>query len=139
MGSERGLTLIEVLVTMLVLSFGVLGVLQTALLAARLERRSASATTATFLAQERIERIGALGWERATAGLAVAPLPPALGGGGPFPSEEAVRPGGRYLMVYEREPAPADPPLCTVHCYWEDAQGRLDERSVVRLSLRRRR
>jgi prepilin-type N-terminal cleavage/methylation domain-containing protein len=139
MGTERGFTFVEVLVAMLVLSFGLLGVLQTTLLAARLERRSAAATTATFLAQERIERIGALGWERATAGLAIAPLPAALGGGGPFPSEEVVRPGGRYLLVYEREPAPADPPLCTVRCFWEEGQGRRDARSVVRLSLRRRR
>jgi prepilin-type N-terminal cleavage/methylation domain-containing protein len=138
-GTERGFTFIEVLVTMLVLSFGILGVLQTTLLAARLERRSAAVTTATFLAQERIERIGALGWERATADLGLAALPAELGGGGPFPSEELVRPGTRYLLVYEREPAPADPPLCTVRCYWEEAQGRLDARRVVRLSLRRRR
>jgi len=137
-GSERGLTLIEVLVAMLVLSFGILGVLQTTLVAARLERRSEAVTAATFLAQERIERIGALGWEGATAGLAVAPLPAEIGGG-PLPSEEVARPGARYLLVYEREPAPADPPLCTVRCYWGEAQGRLDARSVVRLSLRRRR
>ena len=138
MGSERGLTLIEVLVAMLVLSFGILGVLQTTLVAARLERRSEAVTAATFLAQERIERIGALGWEGATAGLAVASLPEEIGGG-VLPSEEVARPGARYLLVYEREPAPADPPLCTVRCYWGEAQWRLDARSVVRLSLRRRR
>lgn len=138
MGSERGFTFVEVLVAMLVLSFGLLGVLQATLLAARLERRSAAVTTATFLAQERIERIGALGWERATAGLTVAALPSAIGGGS-FPSEEVARPGGRYLLVFEREAAPADPPLCTVRCYWAEGQAGLDARSVVRLSLRRRR
>jgi prepilin-type N-terminal cleavage/methylation domain-containing protein len=138
-GTERGFTLIEVLVTMLVLSFGILGVLEATLLAARLERRSASVTSATFLAQERIERIGALGWEGAVAGLAVAPLPAELGGGGPHPSEQVQRPGACYLLVYEREPPPADPARCTVSCFWRDGQGRLDARSVVRLSLRRRR
>lgn len=138
MGTERGFTYIEVLATMLVLSFGLLGVLQTTLLAARLERRGASITAATFLAQERLERIGALGWERATAGLEVAPLPAELGGGS-YPREEVARPGGRYLLVYEREPSGADPPLCTVRCFWEGTQGKLDARSVVRLSLRRKR
>jgi prepilin-type N-terminal cleavage/methylation domain-containing protein len=137
-GTERGFTFIEVVVTMLVLSIGLLGVLQATLLAARLERRGASMTTATFLVQERLERIGALGWDRATAGLEIAPLPAELGGGS-FPREEVVRAGGRYLLVFEREPGAADPALCTVRCFWEGTQGSLDARSVVRLSLRRRR
>ena len=139
MGTERGFTFVEVLVTMLVLSIGLLGVLQTTLLAARLERRGAAITAATFLAQERLERIGALGWERATSALALAPLAAELGGGGPFPHEEVVRSGGRYLLVYEREPAPADPPLCTVRCFWEEGRGTPVARNVVQLSLRRRR
>ncbi|HWR98407.1 MAG TPA: prepilin-type N-terminal cleavage/methylation domain-containing protein [Candidatus Methanoperedens sp.] len=138
MGTERGFTFVEVLVTMLVLSFGVLGVLQTTLLAARLERRSAAVTAATFLAQERVERVGALGWDRATAALAVAPLPAELGGGA-FPSEEVARPGVRYLLVYEREPGPVDPALCLVRCYWNVGGTGWDARNVVRFSLRRRR
>jgi len=138
-GSERGFTFVEVLVVMAILSFGVLGVLQTTLLAARLEWRSRSITTGTFLAQERLERIGALGWERATAGLVAAPLPEALGLGGTWLQEEVVRPGARFLVAYERDPAPAEPPRCTVHCFWESARGGFDPRQVVRLSLRRHR
>lgn len=138
MGTERGFTCVEVLVAMAVLSFGLLGVFQATLLAARLERRSAAITAATFLAQERLERIGALGWERAVAGLETGPLPGDLGGGS-FPREEVTRPGGRFLLVYEREGAPADPALCTVSCFWEGDGGRMEARSVVRLALRRRR
>jgi prepilin-type N-terminal cleavage/methylation domain-containing protein len=66
-GTERGFTFIEVLVVMVVLSFGVLGVLQATLLSARLERQSQAVTTGTLLAQERLESIGALGWDRATS------------------------------------------------------------------------
>ena len=139
MGSERGFSLVEVVVAMLVLSFGVLGVMQTTLLAARLELRSRAITTGTFLAQERLERIGALGWERVTAGLTVAPLPVALGKGGSWLQEEVIRPGGRFLVAYERESPATALPRCTVHCFWETAGGGFDSRRSVRLSLRRRR
>jgi prepilin-type N-terminal cleavage/methylation domain-containing protein len=137
-GSERGFTFVEVLVVLVVLSFGVLGVLQTTLFAARLEARSRAITGGTFLAQQRLERIGALGWERATAGLPTAPLPEALGGGA-WVQEEVLQPGRRYLVAYERESAAVDPPRCTVHCYWEREGGGFDPAQVVRLSLRRRR
>ena len=139
MGCERGYTLIEVLVVMVVLSFGVLGVLQTTLLAARLEQRSGAITTGTFLAQERLERIGALGWERATAGLSSAALPENLGRAGEWLQEEVARPGGRFLLVYERDPQPVDPPRCMVYCFREGARGGFDPRPVAQLSLRRRR
>ena len=136
MESERGFTFVEVLVVMAVLSFGVLGVLQTTLLAARLEQRSRAITTGTFLAQERLERISALGWERATAGLNAATLPEVLGRGGTWLQEEVVRSSGRFLVAYERDPPSAEPPRCTVHCFWESARGGFDPRQVVRLSLR---
>lgn len=139
MGSERGFTFIEVIAVMAVLSFGILGVLQTTLLAARLEARSRAITTGTFLAQERLELIGALGWERATAGLAEATLPEALDWGGLWLQEEVVRPGGRFLLVYEREAESAEPPRCTVHCFRGRASGGFDPRGVVSLSLRRSR
>ena len=136
MASERGFTVVEVLVTMAVLSFGVLGVLQTTLLAARLERRSRAVTTGTFLAQERLERIGALGWARATTGLAATVLPEGLGWEGAWLQEEVVSSGNRFLIVYQREGAAADPPRCTVHCFWENARGGFDPALVVRLFLR---
>ncbi len=139
MGADRGFTFVEVLVVMLVLSFGVLGVLQSTLLAARLELRSRAITTGTLLAQERLERIGALGWERATAGLVTATLPEALGRGGTWLQEEVVRPNGRFLVAYERDAPSAEPPRCTVHCFWASERGVFDPRQVVRLSLRRQR
>jgi prepilin-type N-terminal cleavage/methylation domain-containing protein len=137
-GNERGFTFIEVLVVMVVLSVGVLGALQSTLLAARIERRSLSIASATFLAQERIERIAALGWERATAHLPLATLPAALGIAGVLAQEEIVRPGGRFLLVFERESGPAEPPLCTVRCFWTGDGGQFDPRNTLRLSLRRR-
>lgn len=139
MGAERGFTFVEVLVVLVVLSFGVLGVMQTTLLAARLERTGLAITSGTFLAQERLERIGALGWEMATAGLPAAPLPAELGREGPWIQERISRSGGRFLVVYERDPEHGASALCTVHCFWEDGSGRYDQRRAVRLSLRRRR
>jgi len=138
-GTERGFTFIEVLVVMVVLSIGVLGALQSTLLAARIERRSQSMTSATFLAQERLERIAALGWERATAHLTLAALPAALGVAGVRAQEEVVGHGGRFLLVFERESGPTEPPLCTVRCYWPGDGGEYAPRNTVRLSLRRRR
>lgn len=137
MGSDRGYTFVEVLVVMVVLSIAVLGALQTTLVAARLERRSEAIASGTFLAQERLERIGALGWERATAGLAAAPLPQALGAGAAVIQEEVVRAGVRFLLVFDREDATDDPPRCTVRCYWAGAAGGFSPRDVVRLALRR--
>jgi hypothetical protein len=124
---------------MVVLSVGVLGVLQATLLAARLEARSAAITAGTLLAQNRLERIGALGWESAVAGLAQGPLPEGCGLAGVFPQETVESRGSRFLVVFEREPVPAEPPLCTVSCYWEAPRGGFDPRSAVRLSVRRRR
>jgi prepilin-type N-terminal cleavage/methylation domain-containing protein len=138
--SERGFTLVEVLVVMAVLSFGVLGVLQTTLLAARLEQRGLAISAGTFLAQEALERIAAFGWERATAGLRSARLPAELGLGGDWLQREVSRPGARFLLVYERDQVPGGQvPRCTVSCFWEGASGGYDPRHVVRLSARWRR
>lgn len=136
MAAERGFTMVEVLVVMAVLSFGILGVLQSTLLAARLEQRSRAITTGTFLAQERLERIGAFGWERATAGLTAAALPREIGWTGAWLQEQAVGAGGRFLIVYELEAPTAEPPRCTVHCFWESPRGGFDPKQVVRLFLR---
>lgn len=139
MGAERGFTLIEVLVAMTILSFGILGVLQATLLAARLERRGQAITTGTFLAQEALERIGGLGWERATADLSAAALPAELGREGDWLQQLVVRPDGRYLLVYEREPGPEPTPRCTVHCFREGPRGLFEPGAVVSLAVRRRR
>lgn len=139
MVSERGFTFVEVLVVLVVLSFGVLGVLQATLLAVRLERASGVITAGTFLAQARLERIGSLGWERATAGLTAATLPAELGLDGTWIQERIRHSGGMFLVAYERDPAPVEAPRCTVRCFWEGASGRFDPRLAVQLSVRRRR
>lgn len=136
MASERGFTLVEVLVVMAVLAGGVLGVLQTTLVAARLEREARAVTAATFLAQQRLERLSALGWERATAGLAVAALPAALGLDGARPQERVGGPAGRFLVVYERDAAGLEPPRCAVACFWEGGDGGFDRRRSVQLATR---
>lgn len=136
MVSERGFTLIEVLVAMVVLSIGILGTLQATLLAARLERRSRAITSGTLLSQERLERIGALGWETATRELAARPLPESIGAAGEHLQEEVARPGERFLLVFERDVGRGEPPLCTVRCYWAGAREAYSAHQVVRLSVR---
>jgi prepilin-type N-terminal cleavage/methylation domain-containing protein len=138
-GADRGFTLIEVVVVMAVLSFGILGVLQATLLAARLEQRGQAITTGTFLAQESLERIGALGWDRVAAELTPAALPASIGAEGTWLQQEVVRSEGRFLLVYEREPPPEAAPRCTVRCYWDVACGGYAPKRVVSLSVRRRR
>ena len=136
MVSERGFTLIEVLVAMVVLSIGILGTLQATLLAARLERRSRAITSGTLLSQERLERIGALGWETATRGLAAQLLPESIGAAGEHLQEEVARPGERFLLVFERDVGRGEPPLCTVRCYWASDREAFSSRQVVTLSVR---
>jgi prepilin-type N-terminal cleavage/methylation domain-containing protein len=137
--SERGFTLIEVLVAMVVLSIGILGTLQATLLAARLESRSRAITSGTLLSQERLERIGALGWEKATQGLPARPLPQSIGMGGEHLQEEVTRSGARFLLVFQRAGGQDEPPLCTVRCYWAGGREAFSSRQVVTLSVRRTR
>ena len=139
MVSERGFTMIEVLVAMAILSIGILGTLQATLLAARLERRSQAITAGTLLSQERLERIGALGWEKATQGLAARPLPESIGLSGVRLQEEVTRPGARFLLVFDRDAGQTDPPLCTVRCYWAGERDEFSARQLVTLSVRSRR
>ena len=138
MVGERGFTFVEVLVVLVVLATGILGSLQASLLAARMQGRGRAMSAAVFLAQERIERIGALGWERATAGLERMAPGGLLDAPAPLPQETLGAGGVRYLLLLEREaPGPLAPPRCTVHCFWAEGDRPWERRNSIRLSVRR--
>lgn len=68
---EGGLTLIEVVVAVLVLSVGLLAVAGMTLSAGTQARRAGLYTDRTLLAQERLGRIAAQGWHGTTVGTTV--------------------------------------------------------------------
>jgi prepilin-type N-terminal cleavage/methylation domain-containing protein len=130
---DRGFTLIEVLVVMLLLSIGMLAFSQGTLATQRLHRRSRGMSAALLLAQEGLERIGALGWGPATAGLPRARLPELTGEDGEHPHETVVRSGRRHLLVYAREESGPSSGRCAVSCFWADGERPFAARDVVRL------
>jgi prepilin-type N-terminal cleavage/methylation domain-containing protein len=134
---DRGFTLIEVLVVMVVLAFGILGFLQTTLVAGSIQGRSRAMTAAVFLAQERLERVGALGWDRATAGLERESLPDLLGTDTAHPVERVAARGSKYLLVFSQEGCGV-PPRCAVRCFWTEGGRAFARQNAVRLALRRR-
>lgn len=136
MGDERGFTLVEVLVVMTVLAVAVLGFLQATLLAARLEERARALVEGSFLAGEGLERVGALGWERATAGLERGALPELLGTADEVPQERVSRAGLEFLRVYRNAAAADGSARCAVHCFWRRGGGAFDRRNGVRLAGR---
>ena len=139
MRGERGFTLVEVVVVMAVLAVGMLACLQSVVLAGRLHGRGREMTAALLLAQDRLERLGVLGWERATASLALAAAPPQSGLPGDHPQETVNSNGRRFLLLYLREAAGEEPERHVVRCYWEGRGGGISARDCVTLSARRRR
>lgn len=133
MADQRGFTLIEVMVAVSVLAIGLVGFVQAALLAARLESRSRAMIEGALIAEAGIERVGALGWERATAGLARAAAPELLGTDEACPQEALPGAGMDFLRVYRREEAADGTPRCAVHCFWRDPGGQFDRRRAVRI------
>lgn len=136
MRDERGFTLLEVLVAMAVLALAILGSLQALLLSERLQARARSLTQALFLAQERVERIGALGWDRATAGLERRPVPELTGSAAAVPTEEIAAGAVRFLVLFERGSGGTGPPRCAVTCYWSAGARPFEPRNAVRLQSR---
>ena len=97
---ERGLSLVELLVALVVLSLGVLAVAQLFPAGTRTMQSSRMLTTANFLAQQKIEELSGLGW-----------TDPALSAGRhPASSFEAFGSAGQWKRFYRVEllPAPLD-------------------------------
>ena len=138
MRRDRGFTFVEVLVVAAVLAAGIVGALQATLLAARLQGRGRAMAEAAFLAQERLEWIGAFGWERSVAGLERALLPELVDAPGPLPRESVTARGVRYLILHEREEGGTlAPPRCTVHCFWAEGDRPFERRNGIRIAVRR--
>ncbi len=97
---QRGLSLVELLVALVVLSVGVLAVAQLFPAGSRSMQSSRMLTTANFLAQQKIEELSALEW-----------TDPALSvGRHPAVSSEAFGSSGQWQRFYRVEllPAPLD-------------------------------
>lgn len=138
MSRERGFTFIEVLVVTLVLAFGLMAFLQGAMLSLRLHRRSRAMGIGLFLAQEGLERLGVLGWDRVVAGRERGRLPQLMGDEEEYPQETVNRSGLRFLVVYARDAVAAPPAPYVVRCFWADGDRGFEVRNVVRLETRGR-
>jgi prepilin-type N-terminal cleavage/methylation domain-containing protein len=114
---ERGFTIVEVLVAAVVLATGIAGFLEATLVAERLRLRSRAVAEAAQLAEAGLERVAALGYTRATAGLPAASFPALRGGAAPEPLARARSRGFDYLVLYE-PPGAAAPPRIAVRCFW---------------------
>lgn len=122
-GSERGFTMVEVLIAITLLGIGMMLFLQAGLISARFHRRSRAVSTSLLLAQQKMEHLRALGWEKSIHGLLHGPLPE-LVGPGPDCWQETVRLSGRrYRLVLQREKVAMEPNLIHVYCFWENGDG----------------
>ncbi len=115
---ERGFTLVEVLVASAVLAAGILGFVQATVVAERLRARADALGQAVLLAEDGLERVAALGWEAATAGLGQETWPGLGEVPGPVPSLRLASRGVDYLVLFERAADGTTPAPCTLRCYW---------------------
>jgi len=114
---ERGVSLIELLVALVVLSLGILAVAQLFPAGTRTMQSSRMLTTANFLAQQKIEELSALEWT--DAGLSV--------GRHPATSFEALGSSGQWKRFYNVDllPAPLDNlKRITVNVSWTHVDAR---------------
>ncbi len=139
MEGEKGFTLVEVLITVSLLGLGITAFLQGSALTVRLHRQGRAISTALTLAQERMELLGGVGWDKATEGLpeaSLAPLPVAA----VERYQELVEVSGRrYLLVLERETGSLLPDLWSVSCFWEESASGFTGKDSLRLWTRRSR
>jgi len=132
----RGFTLVEVLVVAVVLAAGIAGFLRSSLVAERLRARARLLSAAVLRAEAALERVGALGWEGATAGLPRDSLPGLLDDPGPHPVTRAAAEGASFIVVHERTADGAGPALVTVRCFWAAGEDPFRRRDAVALATR---
>lgn len=130
MRNERGITLVETMVSLAVLAAGLLLFLQATALSLHLHERSRRVSEALFLAQGKMEVLTAEGWAGAVA--------EGAGEGGPgagadtFTKEILLR-GVSFRLVLERTDVEPGLEHYRVSCFWKDGAGEYRSRNSVRL------
>ena len=128
---ERGFTVVEVLVALSLLGLGMMGLLQSTVLASRLHARSRTLSEALSLAQETMEVVRSRGWEEAVAECS-DDVPAETGVSGL--QRTVSRRGRRYCLVFEKGIPGTSLEMYRVSCFWEGADRRYDRANRVRLT-----
>ncbi|MBI5170068.1 MAG: prepilin-type N-terminal cleavage/methylation domain-containing protein [Candidatus Eisenbacteria bacterium] len=115
---ERGFSLLELMVALIVLSIGVLAVARLFPAGTHGQTQDKLQSTANYLAQEELERLGALAFDDAQLSIGRHPAGSAT---------QACGPNDRWSRWYEVAAVP--PPLddlkkVTLHVTWNNAGGR---------------
>lgn len=132
MGNERGFTLVETMVSLTVLTTGLLLFLHATALSLQLHERSRRISEALLLAQEKMEALTSEGWGGATADCAGEGGPGAGGEQDIFTKEIFLR-GVFFRLVLERSATEPGLEHYRVSCFWKDGAGEYRGRNSVRL------
>lgn len=129
MTADKGFTIIEAMVVLSLLGFGILFFLQNSFLAMGLHDRSRKMSEALLLAQGRLELLEARGWKKAVEDCIAE-------GRARYRREVTLR-GRRYRLLLERTPLSTSLDCFTVTCYWEGPAGAFSRESSLSLSSAR--
>lgn len=129
MTADKGFTIIEVLVVLSLVGFGILFFLQNSFLAMGLHDRGRKMSEALLLAQGRLELVEAGGWKRAVEDCVAE-------GRGRYHKEVTLR-RRRYRLLLEKTSVSTSLDYFTVTCYWEGPTGAFSRESSLSLSSAR--
>ena len=129
MTADKGFTVVEVLVVLSLVGFGILFFLQNSFLAMGLHDRGRKMTDALLLAQGRLELLEARGWKKAVEDCVAE-------GRARYHREVLLR-GRRYRLLLERTAVSASLDYFTVTCYWEGPAGAFSRETSLTLSSAR--
>jgi len=129
MTADEGFTVVEVLVVLSLIGFGILFFLQNSFLAMGLHDRGRKMTEALLLAQGRLELLEAGGWKKAGEDCVAE-------GRAQYRREVLLR-GRRYRLLLEKTSVSTSLDYFTVTCFWEGPAGSFSRESSLTLSSAR--